>query len=382
VTTQPAAAPPPTFEEASEAYAQSLVRTAKWYTELGCQVLPLAIGRKSPAGGEGWNIPGNQLIATDHAGVESIWLARYRGCGVGMYCSFESRTLILDIDVKHGATGPKSLMEHQARFGALPPTMKNNSPSGGYHLVYFVPPEWLPARNRSARFAVSGMEILFNRRQAVMAPTRLADGGTYNPEIIDPVRRLPMPIATLTPEEVDAIVYGRQLESDEERTKDWSQAHHGSFDGDNEERNKLADGLIDALSMYPSDSFGRAAVEADCQKMRECGPGMRYPRLKELAMHLVLIQVNDGAVIKLDDAMNELMDAYKEAQLATGEWSALEASNALDTMRWAVTRPSVIASIQALDGMRGWAGALTMPAEVAAEAKRVVAGSYRSKFDS
>lgn len=375
MVTTPSAEAPQSWEEASEAYIASLSSGAQWYTSLGFQVVPLSIGRKTPAGGDGWNLPGNELIAKDSAHAALIWDNKYRGCGIGMYCAFESRTLILDIDVKNGAQGHKSLMAHQSKFGILPPTMKNNSPSGGYHLIFKVPEEWLPATDGATRGSVSGMDILFNRRQAVMAPTKLSDGGLYQLDYMDPVQRVPHRVATLSPEEVDAILYGKYLATDVERTADWSKAHRGGFDGDTAERNALADKLIEAMSQYPSDSFGKAIVEMDCAKMRTTGFGGRYNRLKELAMHLVLAVVNDGAVIKLDDAMNDLMDAYRDAQQETNEWSELEASNALDTMRWAITRPTVIESVTSLNALRGWAGAMTMPPDVARDAQDAVKSS-------
>lgn len=378
----PSAAPPPqNFEEASEAYVNSLIVGAQWYTTLGCQVLPIAIGKKVPAGGMAWNAPGNELIAANPEDALRLWAGKFRGCGIGMFCSWESRTIILDIDVKNGAQGQKSLMAHQAKFGALPPTMKNNSPSGGYHLIYRIPEEWLPAKDHAARGSVSGMDILFARRQAVMAPTRVPEGPAYHLDYIDPERRIPQHITTLDPLEMDTILYGKVLETDAERTTDWSQAHRGTYDGNTAERNSLADKLIDALSQYPSDAFGKSIVEIDCRKMRETNSGGRYNRLKELAMHMVLACVNDGAVIKLDDAMNDLMDAYRDAQLTTGEWNELEARNAQDTMQWAITRPSVIASLMSLDSMREWAGAMTMPADVARDAQSAVsASSYREQM--
>lgn len=373
--TTPSAEVPQSFEEASEAYVASLTAGARWYTSLGFQVVPLSIGRKTPAGGDGWNLPGNELIAKDQDHAALIWDGKFRGCGIGLYCAFESRTLVLDIDVKNGAQGHKALMAHQSKFGILPPTMKSNSPSGGYHLIFKVPEEWLPCTDGATRGSVSGMDILFNRRQAVMAPTKLADGGLYALDYMDPVQRIPHRVATLSPAEVDAILYGKYMPDEAERTKDWSRAHRGGFDGDTAERNVLADKLIDAMSQYPSDSFGKAIVEMDCAKMRATGFGGRYNRLKELAMHLVLAVVNDGAVIKLDDAMNDLMDAYRDAQLETNEWNDLEASNALDTMRWAITRPTVIASVTSLNALRGWAGAMTMPPDVARDAQDAVKSS-------
>lgn len=378
----PSAAPPPqSFEQASEAYVQSMIRGAQWYTSLGRQVVPLRIGEKIPAGGQHWNVPGNELIATDPATAALIWSERFRGCGIGMYCSYESRTLILDIDVKNGAQGHKSLMQHQAKFGVLPPTMKNNSPSGGYHLIFETSDEWKPAVSTPSRGSVNGMDILFSRRQAVMAPTRLSSGLEYGLDYIDPVNRVPHSIAVLSPDEIDQILYGKVLPASAERTSEWARAHNGALDGDTSERNEMADKLIDALSQYPSDSFGKAIVEMDVRKMRETASGGRYNRLKELAMHLVLACVNDGAIIKLDDAMNDLMDAYRDAQMASNEWSELEASNALDTMRWAITRPSVLSSIMALDAIRGWAGAMTMPSEVAKDTQDALNSvkSYRAR---
>ncbi|CAB3780787.1 phage/plasmid primase, P4 family [Paraburkholderia fynbosensis] len=50
-------------------------------------------------------------------------------------------SLVIDVDVKNGdATGLKSMRRLEKEYGALPPTRKVFTPSGGYHLIYRYPP--------------------------------------------------------------------------------------------------------------------------------------------------------------------------------------------------------------------------------------------------
>jgi hypothetical protein len=354
----PSYTPPPVDPAvAREAHAATMLAAAHYYVALGLQIVPLVIGQKKPAGGNEWNVPGVGPIATNDEIVDSIWGSgqQYWGCGVGLFCSFESNTLVLDIDVKNGAQGVKSLAEFQSRFGPVPATMRNLSANGGYHLIYRIPSEWKPAMGRTARYSINGMEVLLNRRQAVMAPTQLADGKQYALDYFDEAARLPRPVAYLDPTLIDALLYGKHLENDAERTDKWSHAHFSYLDIDCDQRNSMADQVIEALSVGITDNFGRAIVDHDVSKMRSAGPGTRYPMLKQLAMHLCLAIINDGAQIKLDDAMNQLVEAYRDAQLTTGEMTELEAKNALDTVRWAVTRPLVIEGITQLNNFRKWA---------------------------
>lgn len=360
---------------------------ASYYVTLGLQVVPLVVGQKKPAGGDGWNVPGVGPIATNSELVDAIWGSgqRYWSCGVGLYCSFESKTITLDIDVKNGAQGVKSLAEFQSRFGPVPATMRNLSPSGGYHLIYEIPDEWKPAMGRQARYAINGMDILLNRRQAVMAPTQLADGKQYALDYYDEAARLARPVAQLDPELIDALLYGKHLENDAERTDKWSHAHFSYLDIDCDQRNTMADQVIEALSVGITDNFGKAIVDTDVAKMRNAGPGTRYPMLKQLAMHICLAIINDGAQIKLDDAMNQLIDAYRDAQLTTGEMTELEAKNALDTVRWAVTRPLVIEGITQLNNFRRWASRgeqslLDTPVEQAIDAALSTQRAYRKRI--
>lgn len=351
-------APPEDPAITREKNAELMKTAARYYVgDLGLQVVPLVVGQKKPAGGDGWNVPGVGPIATSVEQVEAFWGEgqKYWSSGIGTYCAFESRTIVLDVDVKNGAQGVKSLAEFQSRFGPLPNTMKNLSANGGYHLIYRIPDEWRPAMGRTARYAINGMDILLNRRQAVMAPTTLADGKQYQLDYQDERTRMPKAIAYIDPVAIDALLYGKHLENDAERTDKWSHAHFSYLDIDCEQRNTMADQVIDALSVGITDNFGRAIVDADIAKMRTAGPGTRYPMLKSLAMHICLAIINDGAQIKLDDAMNRLCDAYRDAQLTTGEMTELEAKNALDTVRWAITRPLVIEGITNLNNMQRWA---------------------------
>ena len=96
-------------------------------------IFPLASGSKIPTkGSSGFHdsLPVPEAIKK--------WPDIYSG-NVGLYPG-ASGLLVIDVDIKNGAIGDKTLAELQAKYGNLPETFTVETPSGGWHL-YFKKPD-------------------------------------------------------------------------------------------------------------------------------------------------------------------------------------------------------------------------------------------------
>lgn len=316
----------------SNDHVNAMRDAALWYVDQSLVPIPLNRGEKSPLG-QKWQDRDEGNWARQPADVDRIWLNDHPGSGIGLMCGLATRTFIVDVDVKNGANGVKSMNAFVEHWGPLPSTLRNVSVSGGYHLIYRVPTEWKPALEHQKRYDIDGMQILMDGHQAVMAPTLLSDGRRY--ELFkDGTGGRPRQVVDIDPELLDAFLYGKRLDAGEERTDDWSKAHGGGFTGDREE---AANTIIALFSRMPTDAFGASIVKAICDEMAACPEGARYNTLKRLAKRLTLAIARDGAVIKMDEAIAELYKAYHTAQARSGDWGPLESSNFQDTIEWVVT---------------------------------------------
>ena len=92
-------------------------------------VFPLAIGSKVPdKGSSGFH------DALPFLDAKLKWPQLLNG-NIGLYPG-PSGLLVIDVDVKGGALGSKTLSELQRKYGSLPETYTVTTPSGGWHLYF------------------------------------------------------------------------------------------------------------------------------------------------------------------------------------------------------------------------------------------------------
>ena len=91
---------------------------------------PLRPETKVPIYGFSWR----KDSSNDPARVQA-WMESYPECNWGIDCE-KSGLTVLDIDVKDGKPGEKTLLEWELDHGLLPPTQEVETPSGGRHYYY------------------------------------------------------------------------------------------------------------------------------------------------------------------------------------------------------------------------------------------------------
>lgn len=145
----------------------------------GHHIFPLASGTKVPArGSAGFH----DALPT----LEAIkkWPDILAG-NVGLYPG-ASGLLVIDVDIKNGAVGDKTLDELQAKHGSLPETFTVGTPSGGWHL-YFKKPDIEHIGNNSIG---KGIDIRCDAGY-VLEPGSTIDGKAYAASNNAPVAELP-----------------------------------------------------------------------------------------------------------------------------------------------------------------------------------------------
>ena len=138
------------------------------YAAHGWPVLALTPGGKHPA------MPGHGFRdATTDAATVQAWFASVPGAGVGIHPG-PAGLLVLDIDVKGGAPGLESLESLQGAHGTLPATLRQRTPSGGFHLFFGLD----AAGDFGNRKLAAGIDVRCAAGYVAAEPTRL-DGKPY-----------------------------------------------------------------------------------------------------------------------------------------------------------------------------------------------------------
>ena len=112
--------------------SRSLLAYAIAYAGAGLKVLPLVPGGKAP---HGVLVPhGFKDATTDRVQLETWW-SQVPDAGVGIVPG-SAGLLVVDVDIKAGATGLQTIASLQGRYGELPSTLTQRTPTGGYHYVF------------------------------------------------------------------------------------------------------------------------------------------------------------------------------------------------------------------------------------------------------
>ena len=102
------------------------------------------------------------------------WWRASPNANVAIACGLESNLFVIDVDVKNGKEGLRSLEELEERFGPFH-TMKVRTPSEGFHL-YFAAPRSNPLKNSTE--LLPGIDIK-TERGCVIAPPSVIDSRPY-----------------------------------------------------------------------------------------------------------------------------------------------------------------------------------------------------------
>jgi len=139
------------------------------YASLGLPVFPIAPGLKVPLIKEWQN-----LATTDERQIMR-WAREAPNANVGILTGPRSGVLVVDVDVKDGRDGRKTLIDLEARGKELPDCPVSRTPSGGYHL-------WLAAvpglrncagRTKSGRGIGEAIDVRADGGYAMAPPSRL-----------------------------------------------------------------------------------------------------------------------------------------------------------------------------------------------------------------
>src|SRR5690606_18352239 len=102
------------------------------YCHKGYKIIPLRRNQKIPA------ISNWQDRATDDPDQLKAWLSHYNSQEIGLGTGDQNGIFVRDIDVK-GKNGLETMKRLSNKYGNLPKTPSQRTPSGGYHYIFKLP---------------------------------------------------------------------------------------------------------------------------------------------------------------------------------------------------------------------------------------------------
>lgn len=139
----------------------------RYATERGWACFPCVPDEKKPATPNGLND-----ATKSPERLRSLWRV---GANVGIRTGAASGIVALDVDVKDGKSGRESLERLQHERGALPVTLINATPSGGWHLIFRHPGRTL---QNSASSIADGLDVRADGGYIIGPPSTIR-GGAY-----------------------------------------------------------------------------------------------------------------------------------------------------------------------------------------------------------
>jgi hypothetical protein len=99
-------------------------------------------------------------------------------CGVGIPCGIDNDIFDIEVDTLkgHDKDGLASLQVMQDKYGELPPTLMQESPSGSVHRIYKHPGNGIKIKNGDSIHGYEGVDCLGDGGMFIAAPSRRADG--------------------------------------------------------------------------------------------------------------------------------------------------------------------------------------------------------------
>ncbi|GJD96601.1 hypothetical protein OCOJLMKI_3824 [Methylobacterium iners] len=147
------------------------------YAAHGWRVFPVNAGNKKPWDPETDRLMGawQHRATTDPTQIEAWWKAR-PDLGVGVATGRETRVIVLDFDVTKGKDGLADKAKLEARYGKLPASLTQSTPSGGTQEFYAYPAEAEDIPNRVG----FGYVIAGHRARPLCGIDVRGDGGQVN----------------------------------------------------------------------------------------------------------------------------------------------------------------------------------------------------------
>lgn len=146
----------------------SRLKDALAYASIGFAVFPLTPGSKRPIAGSN----GLKDATTDITQIGLWWGRQYPDANIGIATGERSGIVVLDVDVKHGASGAASLAALIAEHSTLPPTPEQTTPTGGTHYLF----RYAPGVRNSAGKLGPGLDIRGDGGYIAAAPSITNDG--------------------------------------------------------------------------------------------------------------------------------------------------------------------------------------------------------------
>src|ERR1017187_5513713 len=241
------------------------------YAARGLHVLPCQPRSKLPASGHG-----HRDATTDSAKITQWWDAMPRA-NVAMACA-PSGVMVLDVDPRHG--GDRTLAALEVELGKLPETVeaRTGGPDGGRHLVFRAP------SGRLVGTLGDGLDVKHDG-YVIVAPSVHPSGGVYD-WVRSPVEHEP---AALPPAWIERMIKPAAIPST------------------NSARMPAA--------TTNGTPYGRAALDAELERVKTAPEGQRNSRLNAAAHSLAQLHAGGEA----GDAREELVAAAMTAGLPEGE---------------------------------------------------------------
>jgi|GEM_PF-1620348 len=163
------------------------------YAALGWKIFPLAPGQKTPITAHGVK------DATSDPEQIRRWWTDWPTANIGLACGSESGVYVIDVDIS--ASGEINGLVSLEQFPALPDTVRQDTPRGGFHAFYQTSDP--PANRNGFR---PGIDIRGTGYYVVLAPSIHPNGGRYSwaagsdpwehplaeyPDFMRPVKRAP-----------------------------------------------------------------------------------------------------------------------------------------------------------------------------------------------
>ena len=140
---------------------------AKEYCAAGYKLIPLRRNQKIPS------ISNWQDRATDDPDQLKVWLSQYNTQNIGLVTGDQNGIFVLDIDVK-GKNGLETMKRLITKYGNLPKTPSQRTPSGGYHYIFKLPKDVYIQNSASA--IAPGLDIRGHNGFIVLSPSKTSEG--------------------------------------------------------------------------------------------------------------------------------------------------------------------------------------------------------------
>jgi len=270
--------PGPELKEAALTYAKG-----GWY------VFPCAARGKMPYRKDGFFEHGCKDASKSPWSVKAFW-GEWPQANIGLACGEETGVWVVDADVKAptddqpGYDGFDTMRQLQELFGeALPPTLGQKTPSGGYHWLFRWPGKKVP--NSAKKRLGPGLDVRGDGGYILVAPSVHPNGGRYawdGDPASTPIARAPewlLRLLFVEPSDQEGLdwlqhaVEGKEL-------PDWLAKRIGIA------LPKAAGKRAAAPKVERVSPYVRKALEDECLKVRAAPPGCRNQTLNEAAFSM------------------------------------------------------------------------------------------------